>query len=505
MRTAVRQARAENKFQQANAIARWLDKPPSSFTKRDLLRFIAAHGIQVVNFRYVGGDGRLKTLDFAGADAANLDRLFSSGERVDGSSLFSHIDASSSDLYVVPRFSTAYVNPFAPLPTVDILCAYFTSEGARLPSSPENILFKAQAALKKASGMTLEAMGELEYYVIAPRQENYPVTAQRGYHEGMPFSKWEQLRVEAMHAMAQAGCSIKYAHAEVGHIRTDELEMSQHEIEFLPVAAGDAADQLAIAKSMLLMAGFRHGVKVTFAPKISAGHAGSGLHIHSRLVKDGRNMMLEGGQLSDTAKKLIAGYLALAPSLTAFGNTVPTSYLRLVPHQEAPTNICWGDRNRSVLVRVPLGWHNVGDMVSQVNPQDGAVKPAGGSGQTVEFRCADGSANIHLLIAGLAAAARRGLEMPDALETAKKLYVDVNVFRDKNIQKRLPQLPASCFESARKLEEDRAAYEADGVFSPVVIDGMVSRLRNYNDADLSHRLFGKEEEIAKLVNDYLYC
>ena len=30
-----------------------------------------------------------------------------------------------------------------------------------------------------------------------------------------------------------------------------------------------------------------------------------------------------------------------------------------MPHQEAPTAICWGDRNRSVLVRVPLGWLGV--------------------------------------------------------------------------------------------------------------------------------------------------
>ena len=67
-------------------------------------------------------------------------------------------------------------------------------------------------------------------------------------------------------------------------------------------------------------------------------------------------MYIENGQLTEAAKKAIAGILEIAPSLTAFGNTNPTSYFRLVPHQEAPTNICWGDRNRSVLVRVPLGW-----------------------------------------------------------------------------------------------------------------------------------------------------
>ena len=65
-------------------------------------------------------------------------------------------------------------------------------------------------------------------------------------------------------------------------------------------------------------------------------------------------MYIENGQLTEAAKKAIAGILEIAPSLTAFGTTNPTSYFRLVPHQEAPTNICWGDRNRSVLRYVYL-------------------------------------------------------------------------------------------------------------------------------------------------------
>ena len=139
--------------------------------------------------------------------------------------------------------------------------------------------------------------------------------------------------------------------------------IEQHEIEFLPCEVEEAVDQLVIAKWIVRMLGFEYGVEVSFAPKITVGKAGSGLHIHMLLEKDGKNIMVEGAKLSDTAKKMIAGILRLSKSLTAFGNTIPTSYLRLVPHQEAPTNICWGDRNRSVLVRVPLGWLGKSDMV----------------------------------------------------------------------------------------------------------------------------------------------
>jgi len=310
-----------------------------------------------------------------------------------------------------------------------------------------------------------------------------------------------------MHAIAQGGGQVKYGHSEVGHIIEGSYEMEQHEVEFLPVPVEDAADQLAIAVWMLRVIGYKYGVTISLAPKILAGHAGSGLHIHTRLRKDGRNMMVEGGQLSDMAKKAVAGYLSLAPSLTAFGNTIPTSYLRLVPQQEAPTNICWGDRNRSVLVRVPLGWLNIGSIAKDVNPQEEGEYLESMNDQTVEFRCPDGSANIYLLLAGLTVATRHGLEMANALELAKKLYVDVNIFpsAQSEVRKRLPQLPTSCWQSAESLLKDREIYQKDGVFPPIVIDKIAEKLKSYNDKDLSEKLFGKKEEIKKLIDEYLHC
>ena len=91
-----------------------LKKKRSAFTKADIKKF-KSQGIRHVNFMYAGGDGRLKTLNFVLNDEAYLDEILSCGERVDGSSLFSYIEASSSDLYVVPRFSSAFVDPFAKL------------------------------------------------------------------------------------------------------------------------------------------------------------------------------------------------------------------------------------------------------------------------------------------------------------------------------------------------------------------------------------------------------
>jgi glutamine synthetase len=489
-----------------NPIVRFLGVVPEEFTKKGLTRFIEENNIGMVNLRYVGGDGRLKTLNFVINSKSQLDQLLSQGERVDGSSLFSYIDSASSDLYVVPRYQTAFVNPFTPIPTIDFVCSYYSSDGQPLANAPENVLHKAHDSLKQATGMTLEAMGELEYYVFYERNAAYPVSAQRGYQESSPFTKWEELRHEAMQAIATAGGKIKYGHSEVGCIAGEENDVEQHEIEFLPVPVEEAALQLVLAKWMLRMIGRKYGVTITYAPKILVGHAGSGLHIHARLMKDGQNMLVKGNLLSDVAKRAIAGTLDLAPSMTAFGNTVPTSYLRLVPHQEAPTNICWGDRNRSVLIRVPLGWLGVSEMIRHANPQEKQAVSSSASRQTVEFRCPDGSANIYLLLAGLTVAARHGLQMEHALELADQLYVDVNVFSSehKDVQSRLPQLPTSCWESADRLLEQRAVYEQDDVFPNGMLDDVVRMLKHYDDQGLSERFYGRGDDIKKLVDEYLH-
>lgn len=493
-----------------NQIVRHLDKPPEEFTKRDLMKFVEENNIQMIKFRYVAGDGRLKTLNFVITSKSQLDRLLSRGERVDGSSLFSYVDTASGDLYVIPRYRTAYVNPFSEIPAVDILCSYYTSEGEPLPSAPEYILRKAHHALKKETGLEMEAMGELEYYLFydtTGKTELYPGTIRGGYHESTPYIKGEEMAIEAMRAIAQAGGKIKYGHSEVGCIYGENMRMEQQEIEFLPVALEDAADQLIIAKWMLRMIGHKYGVTVTYAPKILVGHAGSGLHIHMRLMQNEKNMMVQDNRISDTAKKTIAGMLSLAPSLTAFGNTVPVSYLRLVPHQEAPTSICWGERNRSVLVRIPIGWLNVGDMVKDANPQEKGRSVDSGESQTIEYRGADGSADVYLTLASLAIAARHGMQMEKAIEFAQSLFVNVNIFDPKysKIKERLQQLPRSCHESAEFLKRDRAIYEHDGIFPTGVIDNIAKKLQDYNDAKLSEQLYGKEDETRRLVEKYLHC
>jgi len=491
-----------------NAIVQFLGKPSDDFTKADLIRFIEANGIQMLNFRYSAADSRLKTLNFIIKDRQHLDSILSAGERVDGSSLFpNYVEAGSSDLYVIPRYRTAFVNPFSEIPAVDILCSYYDKDGQPFANSPEYILRKSHEVLKAKTGLSFEVMGELEYYIISEQDTLFEAVDQRGYHESSPFCKWEKLRTEAMQAIARCGGFIKYGHSEVGNFTESGLSYEQNEIEFTPVKLEDAADQLMIAKWVLRSLAHKYGVTITFAPKITTGKAGSGMHVHTRLMKEGSSVMLDNGKLSSTAKKAIAGYLDLSQSLTAFGNMIPTSYFRLVPHQEAPTNICWGDRNRSVLVRVPLGWGSKHDMIIDANPKEPDTQAGFGGRQTVEFRCPDGSADIYLLFAGLTVAARHGIEMQNALDFAEKTYVDVNIFEEKYKSRvsELQQLPFSCWESAEYLEKHRHIYEEHGIFPKQIIDGLIRHLKSFNDLELRDTIKQNEKELTKLVNSYLHC
>ena len=488
-----------------NTLVSYLEKEPQYFTKQDLITFIVDHHIKMVNFHYLADDGHLKTLNFVINSMDHLNQLLSSGERVDGSSLFSHIQAGESDLYVIPRYRTAFVNPFLETPSLDLLCTFFTKYGTPLESGPDYILHKANVALQEETALEFHTMGELEYYIISDKDELFPAEDQKGYQESFPFNKMENFRTEAMKLISQCGGQIKYGHSEVGNFVMGDKNYEQNEIEFLPCPVEEAADQLTIAKWILRQLAYLYEVSITFAPKITTGKAGSGLHIHTRLVKDGKNVMVENGKLSDTAKKAIAGYLKLAPSLTAFGNTNPTSYFRLVPHQEAPTSICWGDRNRSVLVRVPLGWTGSSDMAQIINPLEEIQNTDFSYKQTVEYRAADGSANVYHLMAGLTAAALHGLTMDKALEYAKETYVDINIFDNEAVSNKLKTLPESCVQSAKALNTQKTEFLKHNIFTEDLLDNIIENLTAFDDENLREEVSKNEQKLIDLVNANINC
>ncbi|MBQ0084653.1 MAG: glutamine synthetase [Prevotella sp.] len=470
-----------------NPLVKHLQKLPDEFTKEDIVQFCIDNEIEFVNFHYCGWDSKIKTLNFVLHSQAHLEEIITAGERVDGSSLFPFIEAGKSDLYVMPRLKTAFLNPFSDVPTLDFLCEYRDRDGKPFESSPQYILHKASEAFKQTTGLQMETMGELEYYVIANKEDAFLVPDQKGYHASKPFCKFEDLRTEAMRLIAQCGGMIKYGHSEVGNFTDGDKNYEQNEIEFLPVAIEDAADQLVIAKWIMRQLAYEYGVDLTFAPKITSGKAGSGMHVHCKFSSiDGKknDALNEAANLGVTNAfaKAIAGFMLAGTSLPAWGNPHPLSFQRLVPHQEAPTSLCWSFSNRSALVRVPLGW---------------SFMPEYAYKQTFEWRASDAFADTYLLMAALCCAARHGFEQAKALKVAEKTYVGlgVNIHDAKNeeLMNSLEQLPASCADAADELQKDRNIYTDKEVFSDALVNYQIQYLKD----------FAPITDMAKAVHDSL--
>ncbi len=481
-----------------NPLTRLLDKPRHEFTREDLIRVIEEKQLERITFHYTGIDSKLKELKIPIANRAQAERILADGERVDGSSLFRGlVDVSVSDLYVVPVYKTAFLNPFDP-GSLDFICRYLTHEGELAPYTLDNILLKAYRRFREQTGFDLQGMGELEFFLLStPAHNTYATAKQRGYHTASPFNKTGDIINEMVNHITQITGAVKYAHSEVGNlheVRSDLEEIAgkradQLEIEFLPAPLDEAGDDLVLARWLIRNVAYRHGCVATFTPKLEEGIAGNGLHVHMELLKNGRNAMLDNGRLSPEAQQMIGGLSQYARTLTAFGNTVSSAYLRLVPNQEAPTRVCWSESNRSAMIRVPLGWANTSNLAKQVNPQQTADFVEESGRQTVELRSPDGSAIVHLLLAGIAMAANWGLTHPDeAGALADDLHVTGNIFRDKAALNRLQPLPSSCVASAAALREQRGLYEVDGVFPPSMIEYVARLLEEEDDADMNHDL-----------------
>lgn len=481
-----------------NRLEIMLNKPKEEFKRSDFIQLLQKGTIERFTFHYTALDGKLKELRLPITSVPYAEQLLAEGERVDGSSLFKGmVDASVSDLYVVPLYKSAFINPFDEK-SLDFICRYMNRDGELAPFGLDSILENASRLFRERTGYELYALGELEFYLIRDLESDiYPNVKQMGYHAASPFFKNGDILNEMMKTIASVTGAVKYAHGEVGYIdkiRSDLPEIKgktaeQMEIEFLPRPITEMADYLVLSKWIIRNIAYKYNAVATFTPKLEEGIAGNGMHFHLAVMKNGENVMLSpDGKLSEESLRLIAGLCLYADSLTAFGNTVSSAYLRLVPNQEAPTKICWSDMNRSAMIRVPLGWRNVSNLAEKINYTNEPLQLKPVPRQTVELRSPDGSALIHLILAGICMAAEEGFSRPDALEIAQKHYVTGNIFQDRKILKKLSPLPGSCVESARILEKKRYLYEREGVFKKELIDYIIRMLLKENDERMNERL-----------------
>jgi len=359
---------------------------------RVLLEAGSSTNCELLEARFVDILGRVKAmaipLERPSCDLKQVanDPAVVRGVSVDGSSVAGYMQVENSDLRLAPDASTIFRLPYDSRRAAAYcdVCSRGES-GAPVEADPRGRL-KAVLARCLASGQRVEIKPELEFFLL---RDGQPADA-GGYIDIYPNDGLSERLNEIFVCLHQMGIALERVHHENG---PGQVEV---EIDFAPVLV--QADRLVSAKAAIKALGHRAGLEANFMPKPLAGIAGSGMHVHFRLFEGDRNLLgAHDGSLSDTGKHFVAGLLAHAPALTAVCNPTVNSYKRLVPGHEAPAYICWGYRNRSSLVRIPLA--------------------ADASKVSVELRSPDATSNFYLALAAIVAAGmdgvQRKLEPPD--------------------------------------------------------------------------------------------
>jgi glutamine synthetase len=233
----------------------------------------------------------------------------------------------------------------------------------------------------------METGVEVEFFLFKQRADGRPSTDTHdvgSYFDLTPVDLGEDARRAIVDALEQMGFAVEAAHHEVAP--------GQHEIDLRSSDALQTADDVATLRFVVRHVARQFGLHASFMPKPLFGHAGSGMHTHQSLSRDGANVFADPDGdfgLSVVAHQYIAGLLAHAEALCAITNPLVNSYKRLVPGFEAPMHASWSMKNRSPLVRVPM---------------------RRGSRTRVELRTPDPSANPYLALAAMLAAGMDGIE-----------------------------------------------------------------------------------------------
>jgi glutamine synthetase len=362
--------------------------------KRSVLKACKAHGVRFVQLWFTDILGQLKALTIP---AARLAGALEEGESFDGSSVEGFARIYESDLVALPDASTFQVLPWTRggTPVARMICDVVTTSGDPYEGDPRQVLRRTVGLLKR-SGFVPYVGPEIEYFYFADSSAPRVLDA-GGYFDLTPLDVKTELREKTVLALEALGIPVHTCHHEVAS--------SQHELDLEFDEALRIADAVMTARLVIKEVARQNGVYATFMPKPIRDQNGSGMHVHQSLFRNGKNAFYsskDGLRLSATAKRYVAGLLKHAPELAAVTNQWINSYKRLVPGFEAPAYICWGSRNRSALVRVPLD------------------KPEKDVPRRVEFRCPDPACNPYLAFAVMLRAGLKGIreryEFPDPVE-----------------------------------------------------------------------------------------
>lgn len=443
--------------------------------------YCAANGIQMVDFKMIDLIGRWRHLTIP--EGRFTEHILTDGIGFDGSN-YGFAPVERSDMVFIPDLSTANHDPFVSIPTLSMIGDIFVIDTPhrRFDQDPRAVATKAEEYMRSTGIADEMRTGpEFEFYVfdhisyqVKPNicgfeidavqaewnSSNYPslgykIPAKGGYHIAPPMDVDYDLRSRMCMLLEERGVPVKYHHHEVAG-------PSQMEIEVEFGGMREMADKTMLIKYIVKNAAFAEGKTVTFMPKPIYADAGSGMHVHMHLFKNGKPLFYDVNgysQLSQLALNFIGGILHHSPALCALTNPSTNSYKRLVPGYEAPVSICFATANRSAVIRIP----------------DYAKSPVN---KRFEYRSADATCNPYLAYSAILMAGLDGIQQNIDPVAAGYGPYDVNLYNlPKEEQAKIKSMPTSLEAALDALERDHNFLLKGEVFPKRLLEIWIEKKR----------------------------
>ena len=450
-------------------------------TVKDILDLIKEKNIKMVDFKMVDINGQYRHVTIPSANFS--EDTMKSGIGFDASN-YGYAVVEKSDMVFIPDPDTAVIDPFCEIPTLSMTgnaMIIDSPENRPLAQYPRNIVLAAEKYMQDTGiADTMLILPEFEFYLfdnvgwdvsgkqIAVQmnaQQSYwnsmtegkgvVVPKQKNYHIAKPFDISYECRSEMCLLMKEMGIDINYHHPEVA-------ASGQFEIEPQLGKMSKMADNTMMIKYIIHNTALKYGKSATFMPKPIYGEAGSGMHVHMLLTKNGEPVFSQDGNyanLSDTAHYFMGGLLKHINSLCAITNPSTNSFKRLVPGFEAPVTVGYATSNRSAVIRIPAY----------------AKTP---NKRRFELRNPDATCNPYFCYAAILMAGLDGVKNKIDPHANGWGPYDVNLYHLSDEEKaKLKHLPTSLDEALDALEADHDYLTVGGVFPKELINSFIKNKR----------------------------
>lgn len=352
--------------------------------KEFVLKTVKEQNVKFIRLWFTDVLGFLKSFAIT---AQELELGLEEGLGFDGSSIQGFARIQESDMVAMPDPSTFQLLPWrtGDANVARMFCDILNPDGSFYECDPRYVL-KRNLERAKKMGFIFYVGPELEYYYLKDSQST-EVLDRGTYFDLTPLDLAVDLRRDTVLTLEKMGIGVEYSHHEVGP--------SQHEIDLRYNDALTMADNCMTYRLVVKEIAQMNGIYATFMPKPLYGEAGNGMHTHQSLFKGDKNAFFDPNDeyhLSNVGKSYIAGILKHAKEITSVLSQWVNSYKRLVSGYEAPVYVCWAQRNRSALVRVPM------------------YKPGKEKATRIELRSPDPACNPYLAFAVMLAAGLEGIE-----------------------------------------------------------------------------------------------